>query len=123
MLGAMHRAGVPVLAGTHEAWGVPYTYAGFSLHDVLALLVRAGLTPMEALQTTTINPARFLGTKKDLGTIANGKLADMVLLKANSLEDIHDTEKIDAVFVNSRLLERKQSDALLVQAENAVKGK
>jgi imidazolonepropionase-like amidohydrolase len=123
MVGAMHRAGVPLLAGTDTAWGVPYIYAGFSLHDELALLVRAGLTPMEALQTATINPARFLAMEKDLGSISKEKLAEMVLLSADPRIDIHNAEKIEAVFINGRLLDRKQLDALLVDAENAVKGK
>jgi imidazolonepropionase-like amidohydrolase len=120
---AMHRAGIPMLAGTDAAWGVPYTYAGFSLHDELELLVRAGLTPLESLQTATLNPARFLGRTQDLGTIEKGKLADMVMLTASPLEDIHNTQKIDAVFVDGRLLTRRDLDALLAQAEIAVKNK
>lgn len=76
--GAMHRAGVPIMAGTDTAWLDPFTYAGFSLHDELALLVRAGLTLAEVLQAATINPARFLGMEKDLGTVEKGKIADLV---------------------------------------------
>jgi imidazolonepropionase-like amidohydrolase len=120
-VGAMHTAGIPLLAGTDTAWGVPYTYAGFSLHDELQLLVRAGLTPLESLQTATLNPARFLGRTQDLGTIEKGKLADMVMLTANPLEDIRNTQKIDAVFVNGRLLTRMDLNVLLAQAETAVK--
>jgi imidazolonepropionase-like amidohydrolase len=123
MVSVMHRAGIPMLAGTDAAWGVPYIYAGFSLHDELALFVRAGLTPLESLQTATLNPARFLGRTQDLGTIEKGKLADMVMLTANPLEDIHNTQKIDAVFVNGRLLTRRDLDALLAQAETAVTNK
>jgi imidazolonepropionase-like amidohydrolase len=123
MVGAMHRAGVPVLAGTDAAWFQPYTYAGFSLHDELSLLVRAGLTPLESLQTATINPALYLGFEKDLGKIAKGKLADMVMLEANPLLDIGNTQKIDVVIVNGRLLDRKALDSLLAEAENDVKNK
>jgi imidazolonepropionase-like amidohydrolase len=121
MVKAMHRSGVPMLAGTDAAWGLPYVYAGFSLHDELAFFVRAGLTPLESLQTATLNPARFLGRTHDLGTIERGKLADMVMLTASPLEDIHNTQKIDAVFVNGRLLTRGDLDALLAQAEIAVR--
>ena len=78
---------------------------------------------MESLQTATLNAARFLGRTQDLGTIEKGKLADMVMLTANPLEDIHNTQKIDAVFVNGRLLTRRDLDGLLVQAETAVKNK
>jgi imidazolonepropionase-like amidohydrolase len=123
MVGAMHRAGVPMLAGTDAAWYQPYTYAGFSLHDELTLLVRAGLTPLESLQTATLNPAHYLGLEKDLGTIAKGKLADMVLLQADPLLDISNTQKIEAVIVNGRLLERKALDSLLGDAENDVRHK
>jgi hypothetical protein len=123
IVGAMHRAGVPLLAGTDAAWYQPYTYAGFSLHDELKLLVRAGLTPLEALQTATINPALYFGLQKDLGTIAKGKLADMVLLEANPLSDIGNTQKIDTVVVHGRLLDRKDLDSLLASAENDVKSK
>jgi hypothetical protein len=110
---AMHRAAVPLLAGTDTAWIQPYTYAGFSLHDELALLVRAGLTPMEALQTATINPARFLGIEKDLGTIEKGKIANLVLLDADPVSDIRNTQKIDSVVVKGKLLTRTDLDKLL----------
>jgi imidazolonepropionase-like amidohydrolase len=123
MVGAMHRAGVPVLAGTDAAWYQPYTYAGFSLHDELRLLVRAGLTPLESLQSATNKPAQYLGLEKDLGTIAKGKLADIVLLQADPLLDIGNTKKIEAVIVNGRLLDRKALDSLLAEAENDVKNK
>jgi len=123
ILGKMHKAGVPVLAGTDVGWFNTYSYPGFELHYELQLLVRTGLTPLEALQTATLNPARFFGKTSDLGTIAKGRFADMVLLTANPLEDIRNTEKIDAVFVNGRLLTRRDLDALLVRAETAVKDK
>jgi imidazolonepropionase-like amidohydrolase len=123
MVGAMHRAGVPLLAGTDAAWFQPYTYAGFSLHDELSLLVRAGLTPLESLQTATINPALYLGLEKDLGNIAKGKLADMVMLDGDPLLDIGNTRKIDVLIVNGRLLDRKALDSVLAEAENDVRFK
>ena len=106
MVGGMHRAGVPLLAGTDAGWVQPYVYAGFSLHDELAQLVRAGLTPMQSLQTATINPARFLGMEKDLGTIEKGKLANLVLLDADPLADIHNTTKISEVFLAGKEFDR-----------------
>jgi len=98
-VGAMHRAGVPIMAGTD---GGPYTVPGFGLHQELALLVKAGLTPMEALQAATINPAKFLGESDAIGSVEQGKIADLVLLNANPLEDISNTERIEAVVVNGR---------------------
>jgi adenine deaminase len=80
---------------------------GFSLHDEPALLVaEGGFTPLEALQATTRDPALFLGREKDLGTVERGKLADLVLLDADPLADIHNT-KFAAVVANGRLLPRR----------------
>ena len=123
ILCAMHRAGIPVLAGTDTGWYNAYSYPGFELHEELLLLVRAGLTPLEALRTATINAARFLGMQENLGTIEKGKLADIVLLKADPLQDIANTQKIEAVIANGRLFDRTALDSLLVVAENAVKNK
>ena len=90
----MHKAGVGFLAGTDEA--NPYCFPGFSLHDELAHLVEAGLTPLESLQAATINPARYLGKEPSQGTLAVGKDADLILLDADPLADIHNTTKIRA---------------------------
>ena len=94
---AMHKAGVKFLAGTDVT--NPYCFPGFSLHDELALLVSdCKFTPLEALQCATINPAIFLGMEKDLGTVDKGKIADLVLLDANPLENITNTQKVAGVF-------------------------
>jgi imidazolonepropionase-like amidohydrolase len=111
----MQRAGVPILAGTDE--GDPYVFAGFSLHDELALLVQAGLTPLEALRTATLNPAAFLKATDSLGTIEPGKLADLVLLEGDPLANIRNTAKVRAVVANGRYLDRGALDALLATAE------
>jgi imidazolonepropionase-like amidohydrolase len=111
----MHRAGVPLLAGTDAP--NPYVYPGFSLHEELELLVQAGLSPLEALQTATVNPAKFLGKERELGTIEKGKLADLVLLDANPVEDISNTQRISAVVVNGRYLPRERIQALLAEVE------
>jgi adenine deaminase len=95
--------------------------SGFSLHDELALMVEGGLTPLEALRTATLNPARFLGKLDDLGTIEKGKLADLVILDANPLDDIHDTTKINAVIAQGKLLERTDLDRLMREAEEMAK--
>jgi amidohydrolase family protein len=115
LVGLMQKSGVKILAGTDSA--APYVIPGFSLHEELALLVNAGLTPMEALQTATRSPAEFLGHPDSQGTIAVGKNADLVLLDANPLDDIHNTQKIRAVFVRGKLLERGELDSLLTDAE------
>jgi imidazolonepropionase-like amidohydrolase len=112
---AMHHAGVGILAGTDT--GALDCFPGFSLHDELALLVQAGLTPMEALQSATRDPARCLGRSNDLGTIEHGKLADLLLLDANPLDDIRNTTKIAAVVVNGQLLTRTALDRKLKEIE------
>jgi imidazolonepropionase-like amidohydrolase len=119
---AMHQAGVPFLAGTDTS--NPYIFPGFSLHDELALLVsEGGFTPLEALQAATREPARFLGREKDLGTVEPGKLADLVLLDADPLADIHNTTKIAAVVADGRLLPRRELDRMLADVEASNKKK
>ena len=120
MVGTMHRAGVPFLAGTDAAPGI-YVMPGFSLHDELANFVEAGFTPMEALQTATSLPAKFLERESLFGSIEPGKIADLVLLTANPLSEIHNTTKISAVVANGRLFERKDLDEMLTKVETAAK--
>jgi len=97
MVGAMHRAGVKILAGTDTP--NPYVFPGSGLHDELELLVKAGLTPAEALRCATVRPAEFLGRQDRSGTIAVGKVADLVLLGADPLADIGNTRKVDTVIL------------------------
>ncbi len=90
------------------------------LHDELYWFVQSGLSPFEALKTATVNPAKFMRREKDLGTIEKGKLADLILLDANPLENISNTRKINAVVMNGRLLSRNDLDKILdVVAERA----
>jgi imidazolonepropionase-like amidohydrolase len=101
VVGAMHRAGVRVMAGTDAP--LRNSPPGFGLHEELQWLVRAGLSPFDALRAATLEPARFLNLQDSLGTIAVGKLADVVLLDANPLDDIRNTSRIRAVVANGRL--------------------
>jgi imidazolonepropionase-like amidohydrolase len=107
--------GVHLLAGTDIT--IPYTYPGFSLHDELQLLVEAGLTPMQALETATTNPALLLGLSKRWGRIAPGYLANLVVLNADPLANISNVNKIDSVVVNGQRLDRSQLDHLLNDAK------
>jgi imidazolonepropionase-like amidohydrolase len=120
MVGTMHRAGAPFMAGTDTAPGV-YIMPGFSLHDELANFVEAGFTPMEALQAATSNPAKFLDAESSFGSIEPGKTADLVLLNANPLDDIRNTQKIAAVIANGRLFDRAALDEILKQVEVSAK--
>ena len=120
MVGRQHRAGVPYLAGTDTAPGV-YVMPGFSLHDELANFVQAGFTPMESLQTATSNPAKFFDMEKDYGSIEPGKIADLVLLSANPLDNIRNTQKISVVIANGRLFDRSALDGVLRAVETAAR--
>ncbi len=99
LVGALHRAGIPIVAGTDQS--VP----GFSLHREIELYVKAGFTPLEALQAATIVPARVMGTDRDSGTIDVGKRGDLVILDANPLVDISNTRQIYRVITNGRVFE------------------
>jgi imidazolonepropionase-like amidohydrolase len=118
LVGLMRREGVQILAGT-DAGGIRDVVPGFSLHDELQLLVRAGLTPLEALRAATLNPAKFLRAEDRLGAVEKGKLADFVLLDANPLGEIGNTRRVNAVVLNGRLLERGELDAMLAEVEAA----
>ena len=96
-VGALHRAGVRIVAGTDQ------TVPGHSLHRELELYVQAGFTPMEAIQAATIVPAQVMGLDKELGTIEAGKRADMIILRANPLDDIHNSRQVESVITNGTL--------------------
>jgi len=110
-VGAAHRAGAGLLAGT-DPWNL-HVFAGFGLHDELELFVEAGLSPLDALRTATSAPAAFLGRAHELGAIKPGYLADLVLLDADPTERITNTRRISAVMANGRLLDRAALDELL----------
>ena len=113
-----HRDGVSILGGT-SAGGAPFVIPGFDLHSELATLVDAGFTPLEALQSVTLDAAKFLGRADDFGTVDNGKAADLVLLGADPLDDIRNTQKIRAVVVQGKYLDRAALDGLLAHAKES----
>ena len=118
VVGMMRRAGVRFIAGTDTA--TPYVFPGFSLHEELALQVRAGFTPMQALQSATRDAAEYLGRLDSVGTIEKGKAADLVLLDANPLAEIGNTRKINAVVLGGKLISKQELDKMLADVEAAV---
>jgi imidazolonepropionase-like amidohydrolase len=116
LTGEMHRAGVRLLAGSDSL--DRYVFVGTSLHQELQQLVAAGLTPLESLQAATKNPAEFLG-RKDLGAIVVGNRADMVLLEADPLQEISNTQKISVVILAGKFLARADLDQMLANARAA----
>jgi imidazolonepropionase-like amidohydrolase len=116
LTGEMHRAGVRLLAGSDSL--DRYVFVGTSLHQELRMLVTAGLTPLDALEAATRNPADFL-ERKDLGAIAVGKRADLVLLEADPSFEIANTQKISAVILAGNFLSRASLDQMLSKARAA----
>jgi len=106
----MQRSGVAVLSGSDNE-------KGDALHDELELLVAAGLTPAEALRSSTLEPARFFDTVESMGSVDKGKTADLVLLDANPLADIRNTRKISAVFINGKYLPRARLTVIRGQSK------
>lgn len=107
----LHENGIKLLAGTD--YPNPYCFPGFSLHDELELLVIAGLTPLEALQTATLNPAQYFGITDDYGSVEVGKIANLILLNDDPLKVITNTKSIEAVIVNRSFLKRQDLNKLL----------
>ena len=119
MIGVLHKGAVEFMAGTDTAPGI-YVMPGFSLHDELANFVEAGFSPMDALATATSNPAKFLG-RDDMGAVAPGNVADLVLLDKNPLADIRNTRAVFAVVADGRYYDRAHLEALLAGVEKAAK--
>jgi imidazolonepropionase-like amidohydrolase len=97
VVGALHKAGVPIVAGTDQ------TVPGHSLHREIELYVQAGFTPMEAIQAATIVPARVMGLDKEVGTVEAGKRADVIILDGNPLESIRNIRKVEFVITNGTM--------------------
>ena len=119
IVATMQEAGVPILTGTDTP--MPGIYPGYSLHEEMALLVSAGLPAREALKAATFAPAQFLGLTATEGSVATGRRADLVLLDADPLQDIRNTQRIRAVVLDGRLITREAIDAMLAMAARAQK--
>ena len=111
----LHRNGAGLLLGSDspQIFNVP----GFAIHRELEYLVDAGLTPFEALQSGTVNPAEFFGRPGDVGVVETGAEADLILLDANPLDDITNTRRIHGVMLRGRWLSRTELDGLLKKLE------
>lgn len=115
LIKAFKEAKVPIVTGTDA--GVSGVIWGFSLHDEIALLVKAGLSPEEALVSATRLPAQWLGIEDKIGTVEKDKMADLLLLDANPLDDIANTRKIAGVFINGRWVNQKSLQQMLLNTE------
>lgn len=113
---AMRRAGVRILTGTDAP--LRNSPPGFGLHEEMLLLARGGLSPFEILRAATFEPAAFFGMLDSAGTIAAGKLADLVLLHANPLDDIRHTTRIAVVVANGQLIDPRRREELIARASD-----
>jgi len=118
LIPALAEQGVRILAGSDA--GAPYVYPGSGLHDELALLVGAGLSPGQALRAATVDAASFIGRPGDPGTVAVGARANLVLLGTNPLANIEAVRNVQAVVLRGRILDRGDLDDLLHDAKAAV---
>jgi imidazolonepropionase-like amidohydrolase len=110
-VGALHRAGVPLLAGTDAHWA--FVIPGFALHDELSLLKASGLSPYEVLATATVEPARFLRKADEFGTVAPGRRADLVLVEKNPLTDLATLRRPIGVMARGRWFTAAQLGAMI----------
>lgn len=117
-VGGMHQAGVPIMTGTDT--GTCGMFPGFSVHDELAHLVDAGFSPMAALYASTVEPAGFLGA--NTGRITSGAAADLVVLGADPLSDIRNTQRIDGLVVRGRYIDAAEREQILRDVEEAAAG-
>ena len=118
----LHAANVPFLAGTDTPAGVD-VIPGISLHLELQRFVAAGFAPLEALQTATLNPAKFYGRTKDFGTVEQGRIADLVLLRENPLTNIANTRTVTAVIADGRYISQKQLNEMKTKLRELAKQK
>ncbi len=116
LMGKMNEKGVKFLAGTD--FPNPYVFPGFSLHDELSLMVKGGMPALDALRSATINPAIFMNKRADFGSVEAGKLASLVLLNKNPLENIENTKTIETVIIQGKVYNRRALDLMLEQAKS-----
>lgn len=115
LIGKMNEKGVKLLAGTD--FPNAYVFPGFSLHDELSLMVKGGISELDALRAATLNAAKFMNRENDFGSIAVGKLASLVLLNKNPLENIENSKSIETVILRGKVFDKKELDFMLTQSK------
>ena len=121
LLPLLYKAGVTILAGTDAGYLNSFNYPGIGMHHELAIMVKYGLTPQEALLCSIINGPAFFNLSAAYGSVTVNKKADLLILHKNPLEKIENTQSIDGVIRNGNYLDRKKLDAILLDMETKVK--
>jgi imidazolonepropionase-like amidohydrolase len=116
LIGKMNKNGVRIISGTD--FPNPYVFPGFSLHDELSLMVKGGMPILDALKSATINPAVFMNKTDDFGSVEVGKLASLVLLNKNPLENIENTQTIETVIIRGKVYNRTALNIMLEEAKS-----
>jgi hypothetical protein len=119
MVSELNRAGVPLMVGTDLI--TPGIIPGYAVHEEMAIWQEAGIPPANVLRSATLVPAQFMGLDNRLGTVAEGKSASLVLLRANPLEDIRNAQLIEAVFLRGQYYSRDDLNQLLGEAKELAK--
>ncbi|TDH26997.1 amidohydrolase [Segetibacter sp. 3557_3] len=109
----LFRSGVNIMAGSDCGASNSYVYPGSSLHEEIKLIAASGLTPAQALQTSTINGSKFFGVEKTYGSIQKGKSSDLVVLEENPLTNINAIDNINMVLSNGKMYSKKELNDLL----------
>jgi imidazolonepropionase-like amidohydrolase len=115
-VGELHRAGVPLMVGTDLV--MPGIVPGYSVHEEMAVWQEAGIPPADVLRSAAIVPARFMGRDQRLGTVAEGNVASLMLVRANPLENIRNAQQNEGVFLRGRYYSRGDLDQLLKEARD-----
>ena len=116
MVNGLNRAGVPLMVGTDLT--VPGMIPGYSVHEEMAIWQEAGIPARDILRSATLTPVRFMGLEERLGSIQEGKVASMLLVRGNPLEDIRNAGQIESVFLRGRYFSRGDLDRLLEEARD-----
>jgi imidazolonepropionase-like amidohydrolase len=114
MVKGLHQAGVPLMVGTDLM--VPGIFPGYSVHEEMAVWQEAGIPPVDVLRSATLVPAQFMGLGDRLGSVREGKIASLVLVRANPLEDIRNAQQIESVFLRGQYFSREDLARLLQEA-------
>ena len=116
----MHRAGLAMLTGTDSP--IAPSPPGVALHDELGLLVQAGLTPLAALRAATVEPARYFSATDSLGSVAAGKVADLLVLDADPTVEIRNARRIHVVLADGRVYDSAARSAMIDGVKQAARG-
>jgi imidazolonepropionase-like amidohydrolase len=120
LLPLLYKAGVTILAGTDAGYLNSFNYPGLGMHQELAIMVKYGLSPQQALICSIINGPAFFNQSKDYGAVLTNKKADLLILDKNPLENIKNTESINGVIRKGVYMDRKKLDSILLDIETAV---